>query len=75
MTRQITPRQKDVDNGQHQLNSQEEGLLQSTTTGVMLGATSTMPINDGEINLDSTRLNKQLQNSQAREINENDDGI
>lgn len=35
----------------------------------MLGATSTMPIHDGEINLDSTRLNKQLQNSQAREDN------
>ena len=58
MTRQITPRQKDGDGQHHQLNSREEGLLQSTTTGVMLGATSTMPINDGEINLDSTRLNK-----------------
>ena len=42
----------------HKVSSDQ--LLQSTTTGVILGATSTMPVHEGEIILDSARLAQHL---------------
>eukprot|EP00353_Schmidingerella_taraikaensis_P001792 CAMPEP_0185599536 /NCGR_PEP_ID=MMETSP0434-20130131/82776_1 /TAXON_ID=626734 ORGANISM="Favella taraikaensis, Strain Fe Narragansett Bay" /NCGR_SAMPLE_ID=MMETSP0434 /ASSEMBLY_ACC=CAM_ASM_000379 /LENGTH=61 /DNA_ID=CAMNT_0028228985 /DNA_START=524 /DNA_END=709 /DNA_ORIENTATION=+ len=46
-------------NHDHGKSASEEHLMHSATTGVvMLGATSTMPINEGDIVLDSARLDK-----------------
>lgn len=47
--------------------SSDERLLHSSTTGVILGATSTMPIHEGDMVLESAQLKKQFE-VQDREL-------